>query len=92
MIKSFQDDDTREMFLKGSNRRWKQIEAVAKRKLDMVEAATALSDLKSPPRNHLEALKGNRRGQHSLRINDQYRVCFTWKKDGVYDVEISDYH
>ena len=92
VILTFQDDDTRELFLKGTNRRWKHIESVVKRKLDMIEAAKVLSDLKSPPRNYLEALKGSRKGQHSIRIDDPYRVCFTWKEDGGHNVGITDYH
>lgn len=64
---------------------------VASRKLDMLDAAVALEDLRSPPGNHLEALKGNRKGQHSIRINDQYRICFIWN-DGAEQVEIVDYH
>lgn len=76
--------------MKGTSRRWRQIESVAKRKLDMIEAAKVLSDLRSPPRNGLEALKGDRKGQHSIRINDQYRVCFTWKDDGGHNVEITE--
>ena len=65
---------------------------IARRKLDQLDFAAILNDLRSPPKNHLEALKGNRRGQHSIRINDRYRVCFIWSKDGVEDVEIVDYH
>ena len=68
------------------------LEAVALRKLDMLEAATALGDLLSPPGNRLEALRGDRRNQHSIRINWQWRVCFRWGDDGPEDVEIVDYH
>lgn len=64
----------------------------AQNKLAMIDAAGQLSDLASPPGNRLEALKGARRGQHSIRINDQWRVCFTWEKDGASNVEIVDYH
>ena len=64
----------------------------ARRKLEMVEAAAALSDLEVPPGNHLEALKGDRKGQHSIRINDQWRVCFKWNKAEASDVEVVDYH
>ncbi|MBB3918286.1 type II toxin-antitoxin system RelE/ParE family toxin [Rhizobium fabae] len=64
----------------------------ALRKLTMIEAAHILDDLRSPPGNRLEALKGNRTGQHSIRINDQWRVCFVWKDGGAEDVEIVDYH
>jgi proteic killer suppression protein len=72
--------------------RWVNIEGVARRKLDQLEAAGELRDLASPPGNRLEALLGNRRGQHSIRINDQFRVCFIWTAHGPKDVEIVDYH
>lgn len=62
------------------------------RKLDMINAAIALDDLRSPPGNRLEALKGDRHGQHSIRINEQWRICFRWSGDGADDVEIVDYH
>jgi proteic killer suppression protein len=62
------------------------------RKLDMLEAASVLEDLKEPPGNRLELLKGDRSGQHSIRMNEQFRICFVWKHDGAYDVEIADYH
>lgn len=65
---------------------------VARRKLKMVDAAVQLSDLRVPPGNRLETLAGNRRGQHSIRINDQWRICFVWRADGPGDVEIVDYH
>jgi proteic killer suppression protein len=66
---------------------------VARRKLDQINQAASLNDLRSPPNNNLEPLKGNRGGQHSIRVNDQYRVCFVWRSEGVADqVEITDYH
>jgi len=65
---------------------------IAIRKLDAINQASELKDLRSPPANHLEALKGNREGQHSLRINQQYRICFYWTAEGVEQVEITDYH
>ena len=65
---------------------------IARRKLDQLDFAAVLNDLRSPPKNHLEALKGDRKGQHSIRINDQYRICFIWSDDGVHHVEIVDYH
>lgn len=68
------------------------IESVARRKLDQLDAATQLRDLAAPPGNRLEALQGNRKGQHSIRINDQWRVCFVWTDQGPEDVEIVDYH
>jgi len=72
--------------------RWLGIETVARRKLNRMDAATRLDDLREPPGNMLEPLRGNRRGQHSILINDQFRICFVWKEDGAYDVEIVDYH
>jgi proteic killer suppression protein len=92
MIQSFKNDDARELFETGVCRRWASIQAVARRKLDQLETAINLSDMRVPPGNRLEALKGDRIGQHSVRINDQYRICFVWKVDGAYEVEITDYH
>jgi proteic killer suppression protein len=69
-----------------------QVEAAAMRKLAMLARAQSLEDLRIPPANRLEALKGDRKGQHSIRINDQFRLCFTWKDGDAYDVEIVDYH
>jgi proteic killer suppression protein len=68
------------------------IAAVARRKLRMLDAATQLDDLRSPPDNRLEALGGDRAGQHSIRVNDQWRVCFAWRDGGAHEVEIVDYH
>lgn len=92
MIQSFKDADTKEIYETGTNRRWAAIRAVALRKLDLIEASINLSELRVPSGNRLEALKGDRMGQHSIRINDRYRICFTWKADGAHAVEISDYH
>jgi toxin HigB-1 len=92
MIQSFKDADTKELFEKGTNKRWAAIKKVALRKLDQMEASINLIDLKVPPGNRLEALKGDRSGQHSVRINDQFRICFVWKEDGAHNVEITDYH
>jgi toxin HigB-1 len=92
LIESFSNDDTAGLFETRKSRRWKGIEAVALRKLDQLDAAINLNDLRVPPGNRLEALSGDRKGQHSIRINDQYRVCFVWKGDGAKDVEIADYH
>ncbi len=66
--------------------------SVAQRKLDYLNAAASFEDLRKPPGNRLEALKGNRKGQHSIRINDQFRICFVWKDTDAYDVELTDYH
>lgn len=92
MIQSFRDSDTRELFETGTCRRWINVQQVAKRKLDQLETANQLADLRVPPGNCLEALRGDRAGQNSIRINDQYRICFVWKTDGAHDVEIADYH
>ena len=92
MIKSFKSVETRRLFETGSSRRFGAFADVATRKLTQLEAATTLEFLKSPPGNRLEALKGDRRGQYSIRINDQWRICFRWTVDGVEDVEIIDYH
>jgi proteic killer suppression protein len=92
VIQSFRDDDTFELFTQRTSRRWRSIESVALRKLDQMEAASNIFALRVPPGNRLEVLKGNRAGQFSIRINDQYRICFIWEEDGAYDVEITDYH
>jgi len=91
MIKSFRDKETEKLFHTGKSRKYSNFLSVALRKLDMVEAAVTLNDLRIPPANRLEALKGDRTGQHSIRINDQYRLCFIWS-DGAENVEIIDYH
>jgi toxin HigB-1 len=92
MIQSFKDADTRELYEARSSRRWSAIKETALRKLDQLEASISLNDLRIPPGNRLEALKGSRIGQHSIRVNDQYRICFLWKEDGAHEVEITDYH
>ena len=92
-IRSFADKATREFFLEGAcPAKWRAFEKIALRKLDMINDAATLSFLASPVGNHLELLKGDRRGQHSIRINRQYRVCFRWVQNGAEDVEIVDYH
>jgi len=91
MIKSYADRDTEELFRGGEPKRLRPIVAVAKRKLDMLDYATEIRDLSRPPGNRLEALKGDRRGQFSIRINDRWRICFRWR-GGPIDVEIVDYH
>ncbi|MBB5048898.1 proteic killer suppression protein [Rhodopseudomonas rhenobacensis] len=93
MIRSFADKATERLFQDDvCPPRWRGMEAVALRKLDMVDAATRLEDLLSPPGNRLESLKGDRRGQHSIRINRQWRICFRWTIQGPEAVEIVDYH
>jgi proteic killer suppression protein len=91
-IQSFRDADTEALYRTGRNKRWTNITKVALRKLDMLDAAAVLNDLRIPPANRLEPLLGNRAGQHSIRINDQWRVCFRWTEAGPADVEITDYH
>jgi proteic killer suppression protein len=92
MIQSFRCAETRALFETGRSRRFSSIAAVATRKLGALEAANELRDLRSPPGNRLEALQGNRVGQHSIRINDQFRVCFVWNGSHAEQVEIVDYH
>lgn len=92
MIVSFRDADTAALASGSSTRRFTNIATVARRKLRQLEIAGRLDDLRVPPGNRLEALKGDRAGQHSIRINDQYRVCFRWTPAGPADVEIVDYH
>jgi len=92
MIRSFADKKTKALFNRQRVRQFEQFERAARRKLEMLEAASVLDDLRSPPGNRLEALKGDRKGQHSIRINQQWRICFVWKDNGAYDVEIIDYH
>ncbi|MBU3055973.1 type II toxin-antitoxin system RelE/ParE family toxin [Pseudomonas indica] len=92
MIVSFRCADTEALFITGVNRRWQSVHKPVTRKLMMLHAAAELRDLCSPPGNRLEALSGNRAGQHSIRINDQWRICFVWTNAGPEDVEIVDYH
>jgi proteic killer suppression protein len=91
-IRSFKCATTEALFEGEGPKRFRNIESVAQRKLQMLDDAVELRDLKSPPGNRLEALIGNRAGQHSIRINDQWRVCFVWTKAGPENVEIADYH
>ncbi len=93
MIRSFKDKDTEAVFNGKFVRRIpKQVAPLAARKLNQVHAAGSLDDLRIPPGNRLEALKGDRKGQHSIRINDQWRICFRWTNAGPDAVEIVDYH
>lgn len=92
MIRSFGDDETRKLFETGRSRRYSAFADIAMRKLAQLDAAHTLDFLRSPPGNRLEALKGERKGQYSIRINDQFRVCFRWTADGPEQVEIVDYH
>ncbi len=92
VIRSFTCRDTEALYNGKRVARFANLERVATRKLQMLDDASALQDLAAPPANRLEALKGNRRGQHSIRINDQYRLCFVWTDAGPERVEIVDYH
>lgn len=91
MIRSFADKDTERLFDNIDVRRFQAIQRQARRKLRLLHGAGRLADLKAPPGNRLEALAGDQKGQHSMRINDQWRICFRWE-DGAHDVEIVDYH
>jgi len=92
MIQSFKCKDTEALYEGKSPRKFKAFKSVAERKLAQLEAAQTLDFLKAPPGNRLEALKGDRKGQHSIRINDQWRICFVWSGVGPVDIEIVDYH
>lgn len=92
MIRSFRRKDTQALFEGGHPKRFRAIETVATRKLAMLDAAKTLDFMRSPPGNRLEAVKGDRAGQWSVRINDQWRVCFVWTDAGPDEVEIVDYH
>ncbi len=93
MIETFADRRTRDLFLTGSTKRFPpDVAARAARKLEYVDLATTLNDLKVPPGNRLHALKGDRTGQHAIAINDQWRICFRFVDGDAYDVEICDYH
>lgn len=91
-IKSFKCPDTESLFHHQRVRRWIAIERSALRKLEQLDWSLVIEDLRVPPGNRLEALRGKRKGQFSIRINDQWRVCFIWTADGPRDVEIVDYH
>ena len=92
MIRSFRDKDTEALFNDVAVHRFRTIERPARRKLLYLHRARVVHDLTAPPGNRLRALKDDRRGQHSIRINDQWRVCFTWRDGDAHDVEIVDYH
>jgi toxin HigB-1 len=92
MIRSFKDAATARLFDDEDVPRLRSIERQARRKLQLLDGAASLMDLRSPPGNLLEALKGDRKGQHSIRINDQWRICFVWRSNGAENVEIVDYH
>jgi proteic killer suppression protein len=92
MISSFKCKDTQELYGTGENKRFSSIARSALRKLDMIAAATMVDTLRVPPGNRLEQLSGKRKGQWSIRINDQWRICFVWSGSNAENVEIVDYH
>ena len=92
MIRSFRDKDTEKIFRREFSRRFQHIAHGAKRKLDQIHAAAALSDLGAIPGNRLEALAGDRLGKYSIRVNDRWRICFRWVEPDAFEVEIADYH
>jgi proteic killer suppression protein len=92
VIRSFRDRDTEALFGDDVPKRFAEIERPARRKLLVLDAATKLDELRSPPGNRLEGLKGDRKGQYSIRINSQWRICFRWEDGDAWDVEIVDYH
>lgn len=93
MIKSFAGKETEKLFKRELSRKIpKTIQQIARRKLEILDAAEVLQDLRIPPSNHLEKLTGKRKGQHSIRINIQWRICFEWRKGDAHNVEIVDYH
>jgi len=92
VIRSFRSADTERLFQDLGVPRFRSIERVARRKLLLLHRSASLQDLRVPPGNRLEALKGRRKGQHSIRINDQWRICFVWRDGDAFSVEITDYH
>lgn len=92
MIRSFKDEEAEKIFERLHSKRFAALERVIFRKLRSLHRAAALSDLMNPPGNRLERLHGNRAGQYSIRVNDQWRICFEWRENDAYEVEIVDYH
>jgi toxin HigB-1 len=92
VIRSFRDKETEKVFRREFSRKFQGVAMVAKRKLDHIHAAPAVSDLRVIPGNRLEALAGDRAGQYSIRVNDQWRICFRWVQPDAFEVEIVDYH
>ncbi|MBU1195393.1 MAG: type II toxin-antitoxin system RelE/ParE family toxin [Proteobacteria bacterium] len=93
MIKSFQNKETEKIFNRQISKKLPQdVQRIARKKLVILDAAAQLNDLRIPPGNRLEALERDRKGQHSIRINDQWRICFKWRGDNAFNVEITDYH
>ncbi len=92
MIRSFADAATERLFFGGTSRRFAAVATVARRKMQVLDNTRRLDDLREPAGNRLEALKGDRKGQYSIRVNDRYRICFAWRESEPHDVELVDYH
>ncbi|WP_263379166.1 type II toxin-antitoxin system RelE/ParE family toxin [Granulicella paludicola] len=92
MIGSFKNEETRRIFQREPSRRFGLLARVIYRKLLEIDAAITVDKLRSPPGNRLEALRADRAGQHSIRVNDQFRICFEWRDGHAYDIEVTDYH
>jgi len=92
MIKNFKCKDTEKLFNDFNVKKFRNISKIARIKLELLNATVSLNSLRIPPGNRIEQLKGDRKGQHSIRINDQWRICFIWRDKDAYDVEIVDYH
>lgn len=92
MIRSFADEETERIYLTGQSRRFGAVARSAARKIQAIDFAEALEDLRNPPGNRLEKLHGDREGYYSIRVNDQYRVCFRWEEKDAWEVELVDYH
>lgn len=92
MIRSFADEEARQLWLTGRSRKFGNIARIAARKLEAIDFAVKLEDLRDPPANRLEKLKGDREGQYGIRINDQFRICFEWEGHHAWKVEITGYH
>ena len=92
MIRSFVDEETEALFFGARSRRFASVAAIARRKLQVLDNTRRLDDLRSPPGNRLEALKGSRRGQYSIRVNERFRICFVWRDSEPHDVQVVDYH
>lgn len=92
MIRHLKDDEAQRIYNTGRSKKYGNLARVAARRLGAIDFADTLDDLRDPPGNHLEALKGDRQGQYSIRIDNRYRVCFRWQENEAWDVEIVDYH
>lgn len=92
MIGSFRDEETHNIFMRKPSRRYGSLARIILRKLLQIDASTSLETLRFPPGNRLEALQGTRSGQHSIRVNDQFRICFQWRDQHAYNIEVTDYH